>query len=310
MILRASMRTDIPAFYSGWFFRRLQAGSLCVRNPRAPGQVTRYRLSPQVVDLFVFCTKNPAPMLERLSELSGYGQYWFVTLTPYGPEIEPYVPDKAQILKDFLRLSQALGPHRVAWRYDPIFLSPSYPLERHIAAFSYMAEVLEGATHTAIISFLDLYQKVRRNFPEAREVCREDRLALGRELAAIAQRRGMTLKACAEGDELAPYGVDCSGCLTLPVYEQALGQGIRLPKTSAVRPGACACFMGQDVGAYDTCGHLCRYCYANASPAAALRNRQAHDPDSPFLLGGPRPDDRITEAQQKSWLTGQRLLWN
>ena len=63
MILRASMRTDIPAFYSEWFFRRLQAGSLCVRNPRAPGQVTRYRLSPQVVDLFVFCTKNPAPML-------------------------------------------------------------------------------------------------------------------------------------------------------------------------------------------------------------------------------------------------------
>lgn len=110
MILRVSMRTDIPAFYSEWFFRRLQAGSVCVRNPRAPRQVTRYRLSPQVVDLFVFCTKNPAPMLERLSELSGYGQYWFVTLTPYGREIEPYVPDKAQVLKDFLRLSQALGP--------------------------------------------------------------------------------------------------------------------------------------------------------------------------------------------------------
>lgn len=309
MILRASMRTDIPAFYAEWFFRRLQAGTVCVRGPYNPRQVTRYRLDPELVDIFLFCTKNPGPMLGRLDELEAYGQYWFVTLTPYGPEIEPHVPDKAQVLRDFLRLAEAVGPHRTAWRYDPILLSPDYPVDRHLAAFEEMARALEGATNTAIISFIDLYKKVRRNFPQAREVERDERVLLGREMARAAQRHGMVLKACAEGDELAPYGVDCSGCLTQAVYESALGQGIRLPKASSVRPGACGCFMGNDIGAYDTCGHLCRYCYANSNPSAARRNLLAHDPDSEFLLGGPRPDDIVTEAKQKSWLTGQNSFW-
>lgn len=309
MILRASMRTDIPAFYSEWFFRRLKAGTVCVRSPYNPRRVTRYRLAPELVDLFLFCTKDPGPMLDRLDELGDYGQYWFVTLTPYGPDIEPHVPDKAQVLRDFLRLAEAVGPHRTAWRYDPILISPDYPVERHLAAFSALARALEGAAYTAIISFIDIYKKVRRNFPQAREVEREERLLLGREMVRIAQRHGMTLKACAEGDELAPYGADCSGCLTQAVYEGALGQGIRLPKASSVRPGACSCFMGSDIGAYDTCGHLCRYCYANSNPTAAQRNLLAHDPGSEFLLGGPRPDDIVTNAKQESWLTGQGSFW-
>ncbi len=309
MILRASMRTDIPAFYAPWFYNRLQAGFVCVRGPYNPRQVTRYRLSPDVVDLFVFCTKNPAPMLDRLQELSAYGQYWFVTITPYGPEIEPRAPDKRRVIQDFWRLSKAVGPHRTAWRYDPILISPDYPVERHLASFAGMARQLEGATHTAIISFIDIYQKVRRNFPEAQEVEENHRITLGRELLAIARRRGMVLKACAEGDALAPLGVDCSGCLTQSVYESALGQAVRLPKSPSVRPGACACFMGQDIGAYDSCGHLCRYCYANSNPAAAQRNLLAHDPASPFLLGGPRPDDLVRDAKQKSWLQGgQQIL--
>ena len=76
---------------------------------------------------------------------------------------------------------------------------------------------------------------------------------------------------------------------------------------AAVQPGRkeCACYLGGDIGAYDSCGHLCRYCYANASPEAVRRNRRLHDPASPFLIGGPLPDDEVRDARQESWLDGQ-----
>ncbi len=84
MSIQTAMRTDIPAFYSQWLLNRLYEGYVLVRNPYAFQSVTRYRLSPDVVDLFAFCTKNPATMLGHMEALKDYGQYWFVTITPYG----------------------------------------------------------------------------------------------------------------------------------------------------------------------------------------------------------------------------------
>ena len=98
MIIQTEMRTDIPAFYSEWLINRMKEGYVLVRNPYNQSQVTKYRLSPDFVDLIAFCTKNPAPMLEYMDELKPYGQYWFVTITPYGKEIEPNVPDKEKVL--------------------------------------------------------------------------------------------------------------------------------------------------------------------------------------------------------------------
>ena len=171
MILQTGMRTDIPAFYTPWFLNRLRAGFVLVRSPYAPQRVTRYSLSPQVVDLIGFCTKNPGPMLPHLDALRPYaGQYWFVTLTPYGRDIEPNVPPKDRVLADIRALSAAVGPEAVAWRYDPILLDGTYTVERHLAEFARMAAALEGTVETCVISFLDLYKKVQRNFPEARAV--------------------------------------------------------------------------------------------------------------------------------------------
>ena len=199
MIINTGQRTDIPAFYAEWFCNRLRAGFVLVRNPYDPQRVTRYRLTPDVVDLIGFCTKNPAPMLPHMDLLRPFGQYWYVTITPYGRDIEPRVPNKLQVLESFRRLSAMVGPDSMGWRYDPIFISPEWPVERHIKAFEYMAKALAGATHTAVISFIDLYEKTRRNFPEARPVSREDRLTLGRALAEIARQNGMILRPCAEG---------------------------------------------------------------------------------------------------------------
>ncbi len=304
MILHTGMRTDIPAFYSEWFFNRLEAGFVLVRNPFDPSSVTRYVLSPDVVDLLCFCTKNPAPMVPHLHKLAGYGQLWFVTITPYGTDVEPNVPPKEQVMDSFLALSAAVGSHRVAWRYDPILLNDTYTIQRHLSDFEHMAKRLCGATDTCIISFIDLYEKVKRNFPEAQAVRQQDRLLVGRSMAKIAARYGMQLKTCGEGDELAPYGVDCTGCMTIPVYEKALGERLVPPKGKPQRK-ECACWLGNDIGAYHSCAHLCRYCYANDDPALAMYNRQRHDPRSPFLIGDAMPGDRIHPANQQSWIDRQ-----
>ena len=148
MIINTGQRTDIPAFYSEWFFNRLKEGFVMVRNPYDPASVTRYRLSPDVVDVIGFCTKDPSPMLGRMDLLRPYGQFWYVTITPYGREIEPGVPNKTQVLDSFRRLSLTVGADSVGWRYDPIFISSTYPVDRHIKAFEYMAKALSGHTRT------------------------------------------------------------------------------------------------------------------------------------------------------------------
>lgn len=304
MIIHTGLRTDIPAFYSEWLKNRLREGSVSVRNPYDPVSVTKYRLSPEVVDLMVFCTKNPAPMLAHMEFLQHYRQYWFVTITPYGRDIEPHVPDKALVIHAFRSLSRLIGAESAAWRYDPILLTGEWTIRRHLAAFAEMASLLDGYTHTCVISFLDLYPKVLRNFPEGREVSRQERLCLGHEMVRIARAHKMVLRTCAEGTELASCGADCSGCMTAQVFERAVHGTLRFPKKKTARR-ECACFLTNDIGAYNSCGHLCRYCYANASPESVRRNMRLHDPSSPFLIGGARPDDRVHTAVQKSWLDNQ-----
>lgn len=304
MILHTGMRTDIPALYTPWFLNRLREGYALVRNPFDPSSVTRYRITPDVVDLICFCTKNPAPMLPHLKELRSFGQYWFVTITPYGRDVEPNVPPVEEVLESFWELSAALGAHRVAWRYDPILLHGEYTLPYHLEQFERMAEKLKGATDTCIISFVDLYEKVKRNFPGLQPVCREDRLLLGCRMAAIAARCGMTLRPCGEGDELAACGADTSGCMTIATFEKALGEKLKVPRFQPQRK-ECACYLGNDIGTYHSCTHLCRYCYANDDAALVRHNRLRHDPASPFLIGHSMPGDRIHEAKQESWIDRQ-----
>lgn len=301
MIIQTGMRTDIPAFYSKWFFNRINEGVVCVRNPYNPSQVTKYSLSPEVVDLIAFCTKNPMPMIPFLDKLKPYGQYWFVTITPYGKEIEPNVPKKEHVIESFKKLSDTVGVDSVGWRYDPIFIDTKHSVEWHIAEFEKMEDALSGYTKTCVISFIDIYKKVERNFPEARAVQTKDRAVIGKVFVEIAAKNGMVVKPCAEGDDLAKYGADCSGCMTVHTFETALHNRLEVPKSKKnQRNGECACLLGVDIGTYDTCGHLCKYCYANANAALVKENMKRHNPESPFLTGGYMPGDVVHEATQKS----------
>ena len=124
-------------------------------------------------------------------------------------------------------------------------------------------------------------------------------------MVKIAKTYGMTIRPCAEGDELAPYGADCSGCMTVNTFETALHTHLDVPKRKRnQRNGQCTCLLGVDIGAYDTCNHLCKYCYANTNAALVKENMKKHDPLSPFLIGERMAGDVIHEAKQKSWIDG------
>ncbi len=307
MIIQTGMRTDIPAFYSEWFINRIREGYCLVRNPYDPGSVTRYELNPEVVDMIGFCTKNPSPMLPYMELLKAYGQHWFITITPYGRDIEPTVPDKEIVMEAFKTLSGIVGINSIGWRYDPIIINDTWTVDKHIEAFQSMAEYLSGYTNICVISFIDLYEKVRKNYPEVRTILLSDQLMLTKAFVDIGQKYGLKIKPCGESRQLEDVGADCSGCMTIKTFETAIGRHLNVPPNPNNRK-ECACYLTGDIGQYNTCGHLCRYCYANADPEIVKHNMDNHDPESPLLIGHLRPEDVIHQAKQKSWTDLQMRL--
>ncbi|MCF0105534.1 MAG: DUF1848 domain-containing protein [Holdemanella sp.] len=301
MIIQTGQRTDIPAFYSRWFINRLKEGYVLVRNPYNPKQITKYLLNENVVDCFIFCTKNPRNMLPYLAYLKPYKQLWFVTITPYGKDIEPNIVDKRKVFQDFIYLSNTIGKSNVIWRYDPIFINDTYTVDKHIHYFETMVKILYAYTDVVVISFVDLYKKVKRNFPELKEVSAQDKLRLVKAFVCIGKQYNLTIKTCGEGHDFDAYGIDSSGCMSKDVILNVLGPHYKLEKKSSIRPGVCDCFMGNDIGAYDSCMHLCRYCYANTSKEKVMQNYLNHDENSPLLIGHIEDGDVIHQYKQISY---------
>jgi len=313
MIIHTGLRTDIPAFYSKWLLNRVKAGKVCVRNPYNESQITEYELSPDVVDLICFCTKNPNPLMteESVSLLKPYKQFWFVTITPYGKLYEPNVPDKNLVIEGFRGLSLLHGKSNVQWRYDPIFIHEKYTIEQHKISFENICRKLEGYTDTCIISFIDLYKKVLKNFPEVREVSKEEKIEIARSFVETGRNYGIRIKSCGEGTDLKDFGVDVSGCMTMGVYAKAIGEAIEIPSKamSIQNRKECCCYLSADIGVYNSCPHFCKYCYANYDRTTVLNNFQRHNPESPLLIGEIKSTDVIHKADQKSWKSGQQELF-
>ncbi len=299
MILNTGLRTDIPGFFSEWFYNRIDEGFVYVRNPYAKNQIYSYKLDPALIDCIIFCTKNPQPMFENLEKIDKFNQYWHITITPYEKDIEPNVPPVDDVLESFKYLSKKLGKENVTLRYDPIFINEKYTLEKHIESFEYMLNSLSGYTTEAIISFIDLYEKTKRNFPKAREVTKDERLKIGKEFAQIGNENNIRIKTCVEGTELEKFCIDSSGCMTKEVIERAINKNLNIPKQKA-RNGECYCLLNNDIGEYNTCNHGCLYCYANSNKKLVKRNLKLHDPKSPILIGEIKEDDIIKEMKQKS----------
>jgi hypothetical protein len=278
MIISASRRTDIPAFYSDWFINRVHAGYALVPNPLNRQQIRRVDLTPAAVDCIVFWSKNPAPMLPHLSELADFPFYFLFTLNGFGQGLEKSVPPRAETIATFQRLAAKLGPDRVIWRYDPILLAPSLSLNDHLANFAAIARELDGFTNQCIISFIDHYRKIDKRLEKLgiTDLTFNQIRDLTRGLTEIGRDHHLTLKACAEDYDLSPFGIEPAHCIDANLIGQIIGRPFTAARDRNQRP-ACGCAASVDIGMYNTCPHGCVYCYATTNAAAARRRFLAHD---------------------------------
>lgn len=313
MIISASRRSDIPAYYAEWLMGRLDAGYCLVRNPYDARRGARVNLSPQDVEFLVLWTRDSRPILPHMRELDARGirSYVQFTITDYPSPIEPGAPGLAESLRAFRELSDAIGSRRALWRYDPIFVAEGLDADFHRAAFERIAAILEGYAERVTLSLLDKYagtasrlaragypgalfgsprgalRGARRGSPEAagqaRAATPEPYPELLADLASIAKARGMRAFACAEPYDLSPLGIEAGACvdasLAASIWGPPGGQeghpaGSRSRTTSGLRP-ACRCAASVDIGAYRTCPRGCAYCYANrGSGRLAARGRE------------------------------------
>lgn len=303
MILSASRRTDIPAFYSDWFFNRLKEGFVLVRNPMNIHQVSRVTLSPEVIDCIVFWSKNPKPMLARLDELKDYMYYFQFTINPYDRGLELGVPRKEGIISTFKELSEKIGLKRVIWRYDPILLTENMGVDYHVRYFEEIAKRLEGYTNMCVISFVDLYQKTQRNLKDttAREPSQNEMIEIASKLCATAKKYGITIQTCAEEIALESVGIKHGKCIDSALIEDLLDVKLVVDKDPNQRK-ECGCVQSIDIGEYNTCAHGCKYCYANFKDGVVAANRAAHDVNSPLLIGNLGPEDKVTERKLFSFI--------
>ena len=311
MIISASRRTDIPAYYSEWLFNRLKEGYVLVRNPMNYHQVGKISLSPDVVDGIVFWTKNPSPMMARLSELEKYTYYFQFTLTSYGRDAEPNLPSKNDVLIPcFQKLSKTIGRERVIWRYDPIFFNGHYTMEYHCKYFTLMAARLGDYTDTCTVSFLDLYQKTERNVRplNIQRDTTEMQIEIMEKFAGIAAKYGFAINTCSEKIDLASLNISHSCCIDRARLERLGNYELNVKKDPTQRP-ECGCMASVDIGTYNTCKNGCLYCYANFSRETVEKNFGKHNPESPLLFGELGEGDEIKERRMVSCRAEQGMLF-
>jgi hypothetical protein len=312
MIISASRRTDIPAFYAEWLMKRLRQGFVLVRNPMNYHQVSRIVLAPDNIECLVFWTKNPAPMLAKLMEIDalGFRYYFLYTLTPYDCSIEVNVPAAEKRIAIFQDLAERIGREKVIWRYDPILFTDRYSINFHAAAFAGIAERLAGFTEKCIVSFVEMYRKCSRNMQGLAlfNPPLEERISLLRTLQAIAADHGISLQTCAAGSDLEQAKIGRGKCIDDDLVARIANAGISAAKDKNQRR-QCGCIESIDIGAYNSCPHGCLYCYANSDRGSVARNFAAHRPDSPLLHGTLQDDDRVTARAIKPLTRRQQTLF-
>lgn len=306
MFVSVSRRTDIPAFYAPWFMGRVREGFCLVPNPYDARRFSRVPLSPREAELILFWSKNPAPLLPCLDELDarGYAYAFTFTLTPYGPELEPGLPDAGARVETFERLSQRLGPLRVDWRYDPVLLDARFTVSYHEERFARLCERLAPLTTRCIFSFADPYPHLHGRVRPAPE---GDMRALAAALARIGSAHGLALETCCERIDLSDLGIAHGACVDAGRAARILGRPVSAAHDAGQRPG-CGCVRSVDIGAYDTCPGGCAYCYATHAAARARARYAAHDPAAPSLTGPLPPGARVDERAMPPLCEAQTRL--
>ena len=309
MILSVSRRTDIPAFYSEWFFNRIKEGFVYVRNPMNIHCISHIPINKDVVDGIVFWSKNPSVMMSRLDELSEFNYYFQFTVNSYNQHIETNVPEKKHVINTFKRLSDLISPKRVIWRYDPILITSDINLEYHTKYFEVLAKELKGFTNLCMISFVDFYKKTERNLRsiEARELTENEIHTVAQKFVEICQVYNLKIQTCAEKINLDSYGIKHGRCIDNELIEEISNSRLEVTKDKNQRD-ECGCISSIDIGEYNTCRHNCLYCYANFNKCEVDKKFAKHNSLGPLLVGEVGEKDIVKERNVNTLINNNSLF--
>lgn len=296
MIISASRRSDIPAFYSKWFLNRVREGRCTVPNPFNRNQVASISLAPGDVDVIVFWTRNPRPLISNLEELDqrGFRYIFQYTVLGYPRQLDRYNPRTKDSIATFMELSDRTGVDRIIWRYDPIVLTSLTDVSFHLDNFERLAEALRGYTRRCVISIVDIYRKSKKRMRQlvetgvpviSLETIPMDQLeSLMAGISSRAVKNGMMVSSCAEQLDLKPYNIRPGKCIDDAYLKEIFNIHVSSKKDPGQRK-SCDCVVSKDIGMYDSCLFGCQYCYATSDLEKARQNFNDHDPTSPSLLG-------------------------
>ncbi|MDR0375481.1 MAG: DUF1848 domain-containing protein [Treponema sp.] len=309
MIISASRRTDIPAYYSDWLLARIKERYVYARNPMNSRQISKINLEPDVVDCIVFWSKNPKPMLDKLKFIKEYPYYFQFTLNPYDGDIETSLPPKHEILETFTRLSDIIGPRKVIWRYDPVLLNETYTISYHSDKFYEFAGKLKGYTEKVTFSFIDFYKKISGNIKSIgiRKMTNEEKNSIAGNFSRVAKENNLFIDTCAEDIDLSKYNIARARCVDDRLIAKIIGRAFIVKKDKNQRP-ECGCVKSVDIGEYNSCPNGCVYCYANYSKNSVKNNFGKHDISSYLLIGKMNDNDIITEIKTLNGKTSQKEL--
>lgn len=310
MIISASRRTDLPAFFSEWLMDRLRKGFCLVQNPFNRKTVSRISLLSNDVDVIVFWSKNPLPLIKHFKEIDSLGhRYYFqYTLNAYPLFLEPKVPPLQERINTFIEISKRLGANRIIWRYDPIIISNITSFDFHMREFGHLAKQLSGSTKRVVISLVDYYRKTNRRLSELSKhgvilnknpESTEQLQYLLKDMASVANAYDLEIVSCAEECDYSNLGICPGRCIDGDLINSLWPMGGKWKKDPGQRD-ACGCVVSRDIGMPDTCQHNCVYCYATVSENAAQNNWKKHDPKSAMLVGSAMADDNLVAPAQRS----------
>ncbi len=307
IIISASRSTDIPAFYSDWFIQRLKKGYLQWTNPF--NGVPVY-VSFKNTRLIVFWSKNPKPILKEIDWLNeNYQNFYFhYTINDYDKTIEEKVPLLESRIETFIELSEKIGKEKVIWRFDPLILTNKIGVDELLKKMENIGNQLKDYTEKLVFSYADIsiYKKVQNNLNKAKieydEFDEKTMIEIAQGIQTLNKNWNFEIGTCAEKIDIAKYGIIHNKCIDDELIKKLFFKDeilmnfigyklippdlydnkFRIEKISTGKlkdtgqRELCGCIFSKDIGQYNTCPHLCEYCYANTSKQLALQNFQIH----------------------------------